>query len=1040
MKRFLYILILLIIPSIVASQQQRIPPAPDAESQTLQYFFRGKWVPSLDAAEIGAENYTELLNLRYGPDVVGLEGVQGYDNINTTALTTYTKIRSAYQLLTDKTTESYVLVQAENSGETTSRIYANTTSIPSQGNFSSSIELDTSGNAYVEDSTGAGLGRFSKAPGGNVVYSNGVENLIWAGEEMRVGAFFVSDNGTEHLDETYFATHANWDVTGEVDDSGGNAAFTFAGGSLNGTLTQENADMAQTVTASITYYFAYTVDVTTAPDGDFALVITGGDGYIPNSDTSLDITDGRHIVSFTTHANAATGDFVITASETTATQGEFTIDNVRLFNLQATPTNPADYTEAVNNTLSTSGNTVTIAGETRGEFIVMTSRKIQAVYFDVSTANTESSNLVCEYWTSSAAWSQPSNQSDGTVSSGKSLAQDGWFTFDYASDASPYHFEGNYLYAYRFRLNGGSPVIKYVTVNAPMQSIVDLWDGVPRQPIQFQIWRNADSKFVDYTLEVNEYSFEELPFVAELDGLTSTDYIIVMADDRLSGIRFDFIAGYVNETAARTATVQYWDGDSYANVTEIDGTSLSTATMGQNGLLWWVPPSEALEVKKTQFGVTGYAYKITVNDLLSGTYDGTKMAAGGDIGLDVVTVVPAQKTIPPFKFTSTYKNRTFLCGYSPGKQGNRCDYSQTNSTEIWNGSNSSDGGIYSLYFGGSEELTAAKEVYNRYGSTVITLLTVFKENETYVLRGDSPEDFSISLVSSNIGCPAPLTLASVEVAFEVAEELRRNLLIWISDSGPYTFDGQVLGPITGVEKYFDPDDDDCINFDEIERARGWYDAQKREYNLLIPSGASQTTNNVWLVYDLIKKKWFHKDTGEASFPQIGFQVQDTYGTKYTYGGIDTGYLMRLEYGTSWDGTPIEQVVETGDFWPTGNVWDLTRIVKIKLMAKRIPEEHSITVQHYSDTDDSQGLSGIWQSWSGGQWTDWEGGKWVSAALPSINLYLDSSINRIARDTIRDNLFGWAHRFRFSIQTFETTKGFQPLAWGIIYRKENRYDE
>jgi len=143
---------------------------------------------------------------------------------------------------------------------------------------------------------------------------------------------FDMDTSGEVLDETDFATHENWDVTGEVDDSGGNAAFTFDGGSgsLNGTLKQVNADQSGTVADSTSYQFSYTVAVTTAPDGDFALVITGGAGEVANSDTTLPFTAGKHVVTFTSHASASSGDFTITASETTSTQGEFTIDDVSL--------------------------------------------------------------------------------------------------------------------------------------------------------------------------------------------------------------------------------------------------------------------------------------------------------------------------------------------------------------------------------------------------------------------------------------------------------------------------------------------------------------------------------------------------------------------------------------------------------------------------------------------------------------------------------------------------------------------------------------
>jgi hypothetical protein len=423
--------------------------------------------------------------------------------------------------------------------------------------------------------------------------------------------------------------------------------------------------------------------------------------------------------------------------------------------------------------------------------------------------------------------------------------------------------------------------------------------------------------------------------------------------------------------------------------------------------------------------------------------DSDVVSEHGDIGLDIVTVIPAQKPSRAFKFPLIYKNRTLLCGYTQGKEANRCDFSSANTTEVWNGADSSDDGTQSLYFGSSEPLSAGHQIYNRYGSRVITMLAMFKDKETYVLQGDSPENFTIEKVSSNIGCPAPFTLASAEIAYETEPNVRRNRLFWLSYDGPYSFDGQVLTPIKGVEKYFDPDNSDSLVLSQIKDSSGWYDVQKGEYNLLIPTGTA-TKNNTWLVYDVLKKKWFRKDTGLAEFPQIGFPVTaSASGGNYIYGGIDTGFMMRLENGDSWadatPGKPIEQVVETGDFWPTNNIWDLTRIRKVKVMGKRISEEHEITVQHAADTDDSLGLSGIWMD-DAGLWQDWEGGEWVSAALASMRMYMTDTINRIARNTVRDNLFGWSHRFEFSVSTDETTKGFQPLGWGIVYQKEDRHDE
>jgi hypothetical protein len=980
-----YIIYLLII-ALPLFAQDGIPTAPDTPEQTLSFFFKGAWQPDLDPAEIGPENYKTLENLRYGSGEVGLEAVQGYTRINTTTdgIGSYLKIRSGHQLETDRSTASYVLVQAEDSGETTSRVFVNDTTIPSQGNFSTTINLNTSGNAYFEDSTGAGLGRFSDAPNGNVAYCNDVECLVWAGEEMRVGSFFSLENSSPY-----------------------NAA-------------------------------AY----------------------------------------------------------------------------------PIDHTEAINNRLFDAANRVTIGTGSRDYFLIMTSRPIQGVYFDVNSANTTAAVLDIHYRKTDATWAAIA-ETDGTLTGGDTtLGQDGWVTWTHVTDAAPYHYQGVYLYTYRFYVNAAEATIQYITVDAPMQNIVDLWDGVDRQPIQFKVWRNGDGVFKDYTLEVNEQSYEELPYVAQLDAMTSSDYLIVMSEERLSGIKFAIMEGFGNTTAGTDADVQYWDGDSYADVAEeFDGTELSTACLGQSGLLWWQPPSETSEIKKTEFGVTGYSYKIIPDGTLSGLYRGKLTVSGaadngaglirittgvhnlgsndvvtitgvvgtteangtwaitsassttfdlegstfntaytsggqvirstddiaseqGDIAIDVVTVIPAQLTVRPFRFPSTYKNRLLLCGYIKGKEANRCDYSSVNTTEAWNGADSSDGGSQSLYFGGSEPLTSGHQIYNRYGSRVITMWAAFKDGETYVLQGDSPEDFKIEQVSVNIGNPAPLTLASAEVAYESAPDVRRNMLFWLSYAGPYSFDGQILAPIKGVHKYFDPDNEDCINFDEIEKSVGWYDGTNKEYNLLIPSGSSQTTNNVWLVYDLLKKKWFTKDTGAAEFPQVAFPVKDTYGNQYIYGGIDVSTVVRLENGPLWkDGTPsagvsIEQVVETGDFFPTNNIWELTRIRKVKVMSKRVPDQHQVIIQHFSNTEESYGSAVMDEASS---WND-AGSNWANKAYASLNIYEDNSLSRITTDTARASFDGWSHRFRFTVVTDETTKGFQPLGWGVVVQEEGRYDE
>ena len=130
----------------------------------------------------------------------------------------------------------------------------------------------------------------------------------------------------EHLDEGDFATHVNWDTTGKVTDSAGHIVFLFAAGSLNGTAQQVYGDRLEVGIGGATYAFTYTVAVTTAPDGDFALTL---DNFSASS-TTLPFTAGTHTVIFTSHANASGLHFTITGTESSSSEGLFTIDNVSL--------------------------------------------------------------------------------------------------------------------------------------------------------------------------------------------------------------------------------------------------------------------------------------------------------------------------------------------------------------------------------------------------------------------------------------------------------------------------------------------------------------------------------------------------------------------------------------------------------------------------------------------------------------------------------------------------------------------------------------
>jgi hypothetical protein len=696
--------------------------------------------------------------------------------------------------------------------------------------------------------------------------------------------------------------------------------------------------------------------------------------------------------------------------------------------------NAEDFTEEMNNTLTDADELCALAVGSKPFWFIFSTRPLTEANYVIDTINDAASTMTGFYW-DGAQYSAVSNLSDGTDVTGTSMAQSGKVTWDAQSDAEPHHFKGLYLYAYYFTIDAGTAlVISNVTVKAPWQKMVDVWDGVYRQPIQFQLNNNSTGGTEDYTLQVNESSSLEFPIGGELDAMQPADKLYIMFEERMSAIRLIMLGDLINKVAS-VMTVKYWNGSSYTTVgaTLNDDTQAPSGdTLGKTGLISWNPPASTAEKKQTAYGTTGYMYEITVSVQLTGT----EGDATPEVIVDVCTGIPAQKKIRPFKFSSLYKGRLMRGNYVAGKEGNRLDFTSRDAAEVWNGWDSSMDGLQSLYFGGMDDLTASAQLYNRFGSRVYTIALVLKPNETYILDGDSPEDYKIFPVSQNVGCPAPLTIDTAEVGFSMAEDIERNVAIWLSYNGPVMFDGAVLKPIDGIDIYFDPNATNPIDTDNIDKARGWIDKTYSEYNLLLPVGTSQTTNNKWFLYDLKRKKWFEKDVAAGNPIQCGFQVNSTTGVGYTYGGNLVGGMMRLENGATWDGTEITQKVHTGDFWPSDNIWHQTRIRYIMIVIERIDEDVDIEIFHFKDTDLTGTDAIAFIDMSGEvSWVDTDDVTWASSTSITLNVASVGSSQRLARDAGPIDKLAWSHGFAFELATSTVSRGFKPVAWAIRWEYE-----
>jgi hypothetical protein len=240
-----------------------------------------------------------------------------------------------------------------------------------------------------------------------------------------------------------------------------------------------------------------------------------------------------------------------------------------------------------------------------------------------------------------------------------------------------------------------------------------------------------------------------------------------------------------------------------------------------------------------------------------------KFAAAPDstTKINEIRGVPAPPALSTYRFSEMFQNRLFLFNEYNG-ENNKAIYSLENAPDIFNGS---DSGY--LYFGDNNEITAAAVAYNVFGDTAVDQMIVTKKNETYRVSGDDPASWMVKRISSNVGCIAPLSMASVDASRSGESDIPMQVIIWQGDKGFYMTDGTAVVPISeDIDCYFNPNDARAIPTGRLSKTVGWYDPALRSYKALISSGVGQTYHNVELEYSLLNKEWtkIYRESGSAS--------------------------------------------------------------------------------------------------------------------------------------------------------------------------------
>lgn len=566
-------------------------------------------------------------------------------------------------------------------------------------------------------------------------------------------------------------------------------------------------------------------------------------------------------------------------------------------------------------------------------FFIGSTRPLQGVKLYVADANISTSTMTVREW-NGTTWSALS-ATDNTASGGIALAQTGTVTFPSTVDSAKQRYIHGYaLYWYQFNIDAGQATIYYVTGDAPMQAISNVWDGSAAYVTKATVY--SGTAYEDYTDNVNDQAPST---TMVLSSLSTSGYVLIGFTQAMQALTITFDAGKENSTGSTTMSGYYWNGQEWTALPALtDGTASGTTSLAKNGTVSWQTPGAGVE------------FPTAIGDETPLFYYKLSFAAAPDAETEIGEVrgVTAPNPIATYKFSETYQNHLFLFNEYNGLK-NKAIYSMEAAPDIFNGAYTG-----TFYFGDDTDIIAAANVYNVFGNSAYDQLIVGKRSEIYRLSGDYPSAWTNKRISSTVGCAAPLSMVSAVAHGLTEDDNPKNVVIWQGDDGFYMTDGATVTPISeDIKVYFDENDSRCIPTTRLTKTVAWYDPSIPAYKALISSGSTATYHNVELEYSLKHREWtkiVRADASGADPLQCGFRVYDTTGIGYTYGGNTKGFLYRLEYGATFNGTAIEQMLHTKDMILDTEVplFRKSTIKHLRTALKKKTNGGTVTVAHYGD--------------------------------------------------------------------------------------------
>jgi len=614
-----------------------------------------------------------------------------------------------------------------------------------------------------------------------------------------------------------------------------------------------------------------------------------------------------------------------------------------------------DFSEQVKNTKTDAPNVATMtqdgAGTPTVSLHIGSVLPIESITFYIGTANGVAGTLSVDYW-DGTAWQSVSSLVDGTASGGVPFAQTGTVTFSTTESVAKTDMQYGIL-GFWFRVQitncANTATVSRVTLGVPFQPLQDLWDQVPKQFAKIHHLDSA-SNYNDISINLSQDSFFYDSTATAGDDSTYFDVggispdLIIGAFERIQGFQFKLIPGQKNAIASTTMTVSYWDGNAYQALTIQDGTNVGNISLAQSGTVSWNPNAEVVEFKQSiALSEALYYYKVSFDKTLTVS----------PVNLFFASYIPVQRLVQGYKFSINAKNRLFLFSDQTGDK-NKMIVTATNTVNVFNGKDSGD----PVFFGQDDvDIQSAVEIFARFTAILQSVIVVCQSNSTYVLFGDTPEDWSVLPISTTIGCSAPLTMKSSPIGFEFTPLQTKQVAIWLHSNGVYMFDVEHgLNIISNdISDLFDQRNSGAINLKHISRATSVWNLVNGEYfwHVFMPTGSS-SVNDTEKAFDLKRRKWFtvkRTPLGDTNKNiQAATEIIASNGSNYTYGVEDNGYLQRMNNGTDYDGNNIEAEFRVGDIaFANGDTLIVSKVRHVQMpQVAKTTTTNNITVTHYAD--------------------------------------------------------------------------------------------